>query len=216
MIKIVFAGDANVGKTALFQKWKTNETLFDTEATIAIECERRKLQLVSNCRSGIPDNIDEVAETREVIVQLWDTAGQEKFQSVSTHQYRNTKGALLVYDVNQPDTLASLEKRWRPQVLESAGDDVVIAIVANKCDAKGPSSAIGSGTAARMASCAEAEACISRGRKLADVLPNCLFFETSSRWERDYYMLLENNECGIEKVVEALAAEIARRVTVSS
>lgn len=50
---------------------------------------------------------------------LWDTAGVEKFKTMTRNYYRNTHAALLVYDVNNPASLQYLAK-WANDVIEYA------------------------------------------------------------------------------------------------
>ncbi|XP_017684060.1 PREDICTED: ras-related protein Rab-17 isoform X2 [Lepidothrix coronata] len=73
-------------------------------------------------------------ESATVKFEIWDTAGQEKYQSVCHLYYRNAHAALLVYDIAKKETLKKaklwleeLEKKFLP-------DEIVIALVGNKTD----------------------------------------------------------------------------------
>ena len=44
-----------------------------------------------------------------VDLQIWDTAGQEKFRSLTPMYYRECAAALVVYDLSKPETLETAE-----------------------------------------------------------------------------------------------------------
>ncbi|CAD7941626.1 unnamed protein product [Amoebophrya sp. A120] len=217
-MKVVFVGDANVGKTALFEKWKTGETPLDTEATIGIEFERRPVTIPkdylptsfasssSPSRSGIITTGAQQAEQDEkgqaVMLTVWDTAGQEKFRSMATHHYRGTAGALLVYDITDEETFDNLATRWKPEVVQLAVENVVLAVVANKCD---------------LQTVTPGKAMVERGRAFAKQ-NGCLFFETSSHWDREMVSSTSaaaktppSSEAGIETILQRVGAEILRQ-----
>ncbi|ALC49890.1 Rab-RP4 [Drosophila busckii] len=67
-------------------------------------------------------------------VALWDTAGAERFRSLTPSFYRKALGAILVYDITKRDTLVKLEA-WLAE-LESYSDNpnIAIMVVGNKID----------------------------------------------------------------------------------
>jgi small GTP-binding protein len=115
--RVVMIGDSSVGKTCLINRLM-EERFNPTE------------------RSTIGANwqlfIHEVAGNR-VELQIWDTAGQEKFRSLGPLYYRNTVGAVAVYDVTNRGSFVSLDS-WVSAFMATAGTDVAIAVAANKCD----------------------------------------------------------------------------------
>merc|ERR1719454_1949904 len=50
-------------------------------------------------------------DNKQIKLQIWDTAGQESFRSITRSYYRGASGALLVYDISRPDTFTHLT-RW--------------------------------------------------------------------------------------------------------
>lgn len=66
-------------------------------------------------------------------MQIWDTAGQESFQSITKIFYRGTQAVLLTYDITSMESFLSLQK-WYNEVLESAEPDVLVFLIANKVD----------------------------------------------------------------------------------
>ncbi|KAK9768756.1 Ras- protein Rab-4B, variant 2 [Basidiobolus ranarum] len=70
---------------------------------------------------------------KAVKLQIWDTAGHERFRSVTKSYYRGAAGALLVYDITNKESYKTLIK-WLSDVRNLAGPDIVIVLVGNKLD----------------------------------------------------------------------------------
>lgn len=62
-----------------------------------------------------------------------DTAGQERFRSVTRSYYRGAAGALLVYDVSSRDSFSSLQN-WLTDARSLASPSIVVILVGNKKD----------------------------------------------------------------------------------
>lgn len=71
-----------------------------------------------------------------ITLNIWDTAGQEKFHALGPIYYRDSNGALLVYDVTDPDSLSKV-KVWVKELRKMLGNNVCLAIVGNKIDMLG-------------------------------------------------------------------------------
>jgi small GTP-binding protein len=70
----------------------------------------------------------------KVIINIWDTAGQEIFNSLNTIYYKDAVAALLVYDVSKfNDTFPKVEK-WAREIIEVNSNDVFFVICGNKYD----------------------------------------------------------------------------------
>lgn len=118
-MKIVLIGDSSVGKSALVYRFIQNKLLTESKATVGIAFLKQSL-------------VDE--ETgEEFTLQIWDTAGQEKFQSVTTHHYRAADGALLVFDISSEQSFINLDK-WLAELRENTDPNVVVAMVGTKVD----------------------------------------------------------------------------------
>lgn len=68
-----------------------------------------------------------------VTLNIWDTAGQERFHALGPIYYRDSNGALLVYDITDPDSLSKV-KTWVKELRKMLGASVCVAIVGNKTD----------------------------------------------------------------------------------
>ena len=68
-----------------------------------------------------------------VKLQIWDTAGQESFRSITRSYYRGAAGALLVYDITRRDTFDNL-RRWLKEARQNSTQNMVIMLIGNKTD----------------------------------------------------------------------------------
>eukprot|EP01119_Soliformovum_irregulare_P005071 TRINITY_DN1644_c0_g1_i1.p1 TRINITY_DN1644_c0_g1~~TRINITY_DN1644_c0_g1_i1.p1 ORF type:complete len:136 (+),score=38.41 TRINITY_DN1644_c0_g1_i1:316-723(+) len=72
-------------------------------------------------------------EGSQIKLQIWDTAGQEKFRSITRSYYRGTTGAILVYDITRRETFDRLSE-WLEDCRKYANENIVIMLIGNKCD----------------------------------------------------------------------------------
>lgn len=118
LAKIVLLGDGGVGKTALRKSYLGQG--FQTKYVMTIGADFSVKQ--------------EIIEGREWKFQIWDLAGQQRFEMVRALYYAGTIGAILVFDVTRPDSLLNL-KNWIDELhIHSHRKDVPLLIVANKID----------------------------------------------------------------------------------
>ena len=66
--------------------------------------------------------------------EIWDTAGQEKYRSVTKMFYKDADVAVLVYDITNKYSFEELQKYWVQQVKDSSPKGIILAIIANKSD----------------------------------------------------------------------------------
>ena len=107
-----------VGKSSLMSQYIKKEFPESPLPTIAIE---------------FATKIIKIKEGGYVKAQIWDTAGQEKYKSITSHHYRKAVGALLVYDVTRKLTFENCIK-WYNELKINNEKECVICIVGNKCD----------------------------------------------------------------------------------
>ena len=103
-LKIVILGDSGVGKTTLLQQYLNGKTTGQSKPTIGADFSKKEI-LIDNT---------------VVTLQIWDTAGQEKFQSLGYAFYRGADCCALVYDITSQQSFESLT-RWRDGFIENAG-----------------------------------------------------------------------------------------------
>lgn len=70
---------------------------------------------------------------KQIKLQIWDTAGQEAFRSITRSYYRGAAGALLVYDITRRDTFNHLTT-WLEDARQHSNSNMVIMLIGNKSD----------------------------------------------------------------------------------
>jgi small GTP-binding protein len=117
--KIVMLGDGAVGKTALTLRFTENYFEADYKRTIGSDFAIKRIEL---------PELD-----TNVVLQVWDLAGQERFEVVRAGFYRGARGGLLVYDVTRKRTFINID-RWKEEANKNSGREVLMVVVANKVD----------------------------------------------------------------------------------
>lgn len=116
-MKIVLVGDTRVGKSCLLSQLITGTFNEGTNPTVGTAFQTYTI----------------TTENESVTLQIWDTAGQEKFRSLASMYYRSADVALLVFDVTNPDSYNAMDQ-WLSELVEKGPAEMKIMIVANKCD----------------------------------------------------------------------------------
>lgn len=117
LFKYIIIGDTGVGKSCLLLQFTDKRFQPVHDLTIGVEFGARMI------------NID----SKPIKLQIWDTAGQESFRSITRSYYRGAAGALLVYDITRRDTYNHLT-RWLEEARQNAHQDMVIMLIGNKSD----------------------------------------------------------------------------------
>mmetsp|Transcript_25728 Transcript_25728/g.45157 ORF Transcript_25728/g.45157 Transcript_25728/m.45157 type:complete len:208 (+) Transcript_25728:794-1417(+) len=117
IFKFITVGDSGVGKSCLLLQFTDRRFRADHDITIGVEFGAKTISV----------------NDKNLKIQIWDTAGQENFLSVTRAYYRGSVAALLVYDVSSRSSFESLG-RWLTEIQNNAGEAVSVILVANKID----------------------------------------------------------------------------------
>lgn len=120
LFKYIIIGDTGVGKSCLLLQFTDKRFRVDHDLTIGVEFGARSVDI----------------DGKSIKLQIWDTAGQESFRSITRSYYRGAAGALLVYDVTRRETFAHLN-RWIEETRYNGNPDMSIMLVGNKIDMDG-------------------------------------------------------------------------------
>ncbi len=115
--KYIIIGDSGVGKSCILLQFTQNEFDQNKENTVGVEFGNKIISVGGAA----------------VKLQIWDTAGQEQFKSITRSYYRAVAGALLVYDVTNPESFANV-KKWLDEAKQNANPELVVILCGNKID----------------------------------------------------------------------------------
>ncbi|XP_008060584.1 ras-related protein Rab-2B isoform X1 [Carlito syrichta] len=117
LFKYIIIGDTGVGKSCLLLQFTDKRFQPVHDLTIGVEFGARMV------------NID----GKQIKLQIWDTAGQESFRSITRSYYRGAAGALLVYDITRRETFNHLTS-WLEDARQHSSSNMVIMLIGNKSD----------------------------------------------------------------------------------
>ena len=118
--KIMFLGDSSVGKTAFILRFCDGKFEDDCITTIGLDT---KTKFVSH-------------RDKKIQLQIWDTAGEERFRSIAKSCYKGADGILLMYDVSNVGSFKHI-KNWISDIennITVPKDKLALIIIGNKSD----------------------------------------------------------------------------------
>ena len=120
-LKIIVVGDSGVGKSALVRRFAKD--VFDDAhgPTIGLDVESATVDLG---QAG-----------GEIKLDLWDSAGQERFAPLLKSYYRGAGGVIYVFDLTSAVSLQRIEDYWTGQVASNRADEATALLVGSKADA---------------------------------------------------------------------------------
>ena len=118
--KVVLLGDTGVGKTCIISRYISG--LFDINTAS------------TNGASYCSKKIDYEKLNKTIMLDIWDTAGQEKYKSLTKFFYKDAKVAILVYDITLRKSYENIKEYWYQQIQENGDKKMILAIAGNKCD----------------------------------------------------------------------------------
>jgi len=118
--KVVLVGDTGVGKTCIIQRYVNNNYEENVESTVASTYTYKVLNFPNYNKS--------------ISFDIWDTAGQEIYRALAKNFYLNAAIGVLVYDIKRQSSFDSIKNYWYDQLKESGEENMIFAVVGNKCD----------------------------------------------------------------------------------
>ena len=182
LLKYIIIGDAAVGKSNLLLRYCHGQFKPEYQLTIGVEFGAKNVQI----------------NNKILRIQIWDTAGQENFRSITRAYYKNSVCALVVYDISSRDTFNNVST-WIEDCKNQSPKTIFMALVGNKCDLND-----------------KRQVSYDEGKDLAE-RNDMMFFETSakdginveeiflntaneiSKKIAENYYDLENDTCGIKR-----------------
>lgn len=117
VFKLLIIGNSSVGKSSLLLRFADdvfNDTFLPT--------------------IGVDFKIRTIESSGSVIkLQIWDTAGQEKFKTITAAYYKGAQGLLLVFDISDRKSFIDIEN-WMLEAEKYSSQKIVKILIGNKSD----------------------------------------------------------------------------------
>ena len=116
--KVLLLGDSSVGKTCFLLRYCDKSFQEAHLSTIGLDYRLKTMTLEND---------------KTIKLQIWDTAGQDRFRAITKNYYKGANGIILIYDVTNKQSYENV-KNWLTQIKEEANPNVIIYLTGNKID----------------------------------------------------------------------------------
>jgi len=117
IFKLLAIGDSNSGKSALLLKYTDTKWNESFVPTIGVDFKIKIIEI----------------QGKSVKLQIWDTAGEERFKNIISSYYRGASGILLLYDITDRESFENLNS-WLIDIEKNTKKDVCKILVGTNCD----------------------------------------------------------------------------------
>jgi small GTP-binding protein len=117
LLKYIIIGDAAVGKSNLLLRYAHGQFKPEYQLTIGVEFGAKNVEI----------------RNKTYRIQIWDTAGQENFRSITRAYYKNSVCALVVYDISSRDSFNNVST-WIEDCKNQSPKTIFMVLVGNKSD----------------------------------------------------------------------------------
>ena len=118
-LKLLIVGDSSVGKTNFVHRFIEDKFNKNYMTTSGVDLKTKDLEI----------------KNKKIRIQIWDTAGQEKYMSINKNLFQRVQGIILMYDISNLNSFKNLVK-WMDGIKENS-KDVPVILIGNKCDLEG-------------------------------------------------------------------------------
>ena len=146
LLKYIIIGDSAVGKSNILLRYAHEKFNEDYQATIGVEFGAKNVEI----------------NNKTFRIQIWDTAGQENFRSITRAYYKNSVCAIIVYDITNKESFNNIQN-WIEDCKNQCPKTIFFVLVGNKNDLE-----------------KERKVSFDEGKKFADS-NDILFFESSAK-----------------------------------
>ena len=167
LLKFIVIGDSSVGKSNILLRYTQNEFNQEYQSTIGVEFGAKNIKI----------------NNKIYRIQIWDTAGQENFRSITRAYYKNSVCALVVYDITKRESFENVQS-WIQDCRNQSPKTIIMILVGNKNDLEN-----------------ERDVSFDEGEQFAKN-NNMIFYETSAKTGKNVNEIFENTVNNISKKIE--------------
>ena len=116
-IKIMIIGESKIGKTSLISRYCNNEFYGAYLSTIGIDFQIKNIML----------------NNKKIRLQIWDTAGEERYRNIAKNYFQSSDGFIVVYDISNSESFDKLDN-WIEQIKNNSQEKSKMILFGNKSD----------------------------------------------------------------------------------
>lgn len=116
-MKILLIGESKVGKTCLINSYVIRSFNINQLSTVGLDFRTKKLDI----------------QGKQIILNIYDTAGQERFRNLATGYMKSADGFLVCFDLTSESTLENVTC-WVDSIKNTARKNASMLIIGNKSD----------------------------------------------------------------------------------
>ena len=115
--KILLIGDLGVGKSCVILRYVEGDFPGNIMSSIGVDFKTKQIEL----------------DDHSIKMQIWDTAGHEKFRTITTSYYKSAQAIIILYDITQKSSFDHI-RNWITEIDKFGKQGVLKVIVGNKLD----------------------------------------------------------------------------------
>ena len=115
--KILLIGDLGVGKSCVILRYVEGDFPGNIMSSIGVDFKTKQIEL----------------DEHSIKMQIWDTAGHEKFRTITTSYYKSAQAIIILYDITQKSSFDHI-RNWITEIDKFGKQGVLKVIVGNKLD----------------------------------------------------------------------------------
>jgi len=116
IIKLLIVGDPGVGKSNFIYRYTKDQFSDNSLSSVGFESNSKEIDITD----------------KKVIVQLWDSAGEDKFKSITKNLFSRVQGIIIVYDITNKKSFLSVSN-WI-KLINEENNNIPYVLAGNKCD----------------------------------------------------------------------------------
>ena len=117
LLKYIIIGSPSVGKSRIVERFIKNSFIENYEITVGVEFGEKNIEI----------------EDKIIRIQIWDTAGQELYKSITRTYYKSCVCAIIVYDITSRKSFNDITN-WIEDCIKYSPKTVLMVLIGNKCD----------------------------------------------------------------------------------
>ena len=118
IIKILIVGDPGVGKSNFIYRYTKDKFSSSNLSSAGFDSNSKEIEIID----------------KKVIVQLWDSAGQQQFKAITKNLFTRVQGIIILYDITNKETFLNVSN-WI-KLIQETNNGILYTLAGNKCDLK--------------------------------------------------------------------------------